>query len=216
MAGNEAQEALAKYNSPLGEALVKLKGLVRESGPESWSDVSSTDAAKVKRTYVKGHSAPCFKAVGVLPACPHDILNKILLDNARRTEWNPSYGGTTVVLHTGTFKLYVERQNGALGGRISARDFAEVQTWVEEEGVGIWFCYISVEDPRCPPCPSFTRGTIYPSGFLLETIPDKPGHTRVHYVVHSELAGSIPYFVVSMAIPPEMQRFYTKVPELLS
>jgi hypothetical protein len=60
-----------------------------------------------------------------------------------------------------------------------------------------------IEDARYPPAAGFVRGWNSPgSGWVLEPVPQPGGavHTRVHYLIHTDLKGWIPTMLINSSL----------------
>ena len=189
----------------------------------NWETYSDTGVVCVKKTWKSDNDvAPCYKAVGIIPNCtPDDILSQVILnpdDNCIRV-WNPTHAGYKVICETDRsdlrhVRLFILKQDGGLMAVVSPRDFGQLSAWVKEDD-RIWYMTTSVDDESVnEPNPGYVRGTVWPSGFMLEPVPNSNA-TRVHYTMHADLAGSLPRWIIDWAIPPQMTSFFTLAAQLL-
>ncbi|KAH3745126.1 hypothetical protein Pelo_13493 [Pelomyxa schiedti] len=182
-----------------------------------WEEFSNKGGVCVKKGWKSDNEvAPIFKAVGIIPNCtPEDVLHKVILnpDDAAVKVWNPTHGGNVVICETDRddlrhVRLFINKQDGGVGGLVSPRDFGQLSAWEKDSNGRIWYFSTSVDDDSVnEPLPGYTRGTLWPSGFMLEPVPNANA-TRVHYTMHADLAGSLPRFIIDLAIPPQMCNFF--------
>lgn len=128
----------ARYQPVIDWAFAKIKEDVEESNIAcKWENVRTENGVVLKKCYKPSSvlapappgAAPipdslpaCFKAVGEVALPAKQLFENGILDNSeKRLIWNPNYMGTDLISSSGTFKVYIEKQAGALGGWISAR-----------------------------------------------------------------------------------------------
>ena len=186
------------YKEKLKNAYEILRQDVLELGSsssENWIVQKKESNIVVKKLKKQGISSSCFKTVGEVNATPKAVLENVLLDNSRRKvrfqshpsnlckDWNPTFAEQTIFEtyeeDNHHYRIYQDCQQAALGGLISAREFVECGDWFEDDEGRIWFVYVSYEYDKCPPSQKYVRGTVYPSGYMIEQSKSNPSHATV-------------------------------------
>lgn len=80
---------------------------------------------------------------------------------------------------------------------VSSRDFCFVDQKIYEPDGTIFLPAISVEDARVPPAKPHVRGRLIIAGWILR--PAEGGKTNATYMTTTDLAGSVPGFIQTMA-----------------
>jgi hypothetical protein len=68
-----------------------------------------------------------------------------------------------------------------------------------------------VEDERIPTSSDFVRGFLYLSAWHAVPLKDNPSKCNATYIVHTNIKGSLPVWMVSKGIVGEMAETYAKI-----
>ena len=199
--------------------------LVQYARGDGWTECASRPELSlvISRTPVAGSPLARFRAVGELPFPPDAVL-RTLCDCPRRLQWDGSVHhldvielphGEAAVSRDSSSQLtlpkeylaptrcYLLHSQTRPVGPISARDFVDACA-VDAIGDG---AYVnggaSVPDARFPERSGVVRGWNSPGGgWIVEPLQiDNRGlHTRLSYVVHSDIKGWIPSAVINHAL----------------
>lgn len=195
-----------------------------------WSEASRKPDLHLTifRSDAKGSSYARFKAVCVLPHAPA-VLARFVADNETRMKWDSNIArlethaldpaGAASPLPAGA-KFYLLRCQTHAVGPISARDFVDaVATYALPDGRIVNGGASVVDAARCPERKGTVRGWNTPGGgWVFEPVrvpaaADGIGgervHTRVIYVIHSDLRGWMPSGVVNSALTSTYVAFFT-------
>jgi hypothetical protein len=197
-----------------------------------WSEASRKPDLHltIYRSDAKGSSYARFKAVCVLPHAPA-VLARFVADNEARMKWDSNIARLeTHALAAGDAagtgsppppgaKFYLLRCQTHAVGPISARDFVDaVATYALPDGRLVNGGASVVDAARCPERKGVVRGWNTPGGgWVFEPVrvpatSDGTGarvHTRVVYVIHSDLRGWMPSSVVNAALTSTYVAFFT-------
>jgi hypothetical protein len=179
-----------------------------------------------------GSSYNRFKGVCSLPF-PPSLVWDCLHDNARRHAWDrnihrvastPLAAGPAITPSSPPLRACIVHSQTRNVGIIAGRDFTDLPVFLSfadapaapagpdayaapqgtlvSGGAGI-------EDAQFPPQPGFVRGWNSPgSGWVLEPVAQPSGavHTKVHYLIHTDLKGWIPSALVNASLAVRAQR----------
>eukprot|EP00756_Hemistasia_phaeocysticola_P008647 Hpha_TRINITY_DN14684_c0_g1::TRINITY_DN14684_c0_g1_i1::g.47873::m.47873 len=81
---------------------------------------------------------------------------------------------------------------------VQSRDFCNQRAWRNVDGKEFIIMNKSRPHERCPPAKGFTRGASICSGYLIR--PHGPGASSMTWIAQSDLKGSIPAWLINMAI----------------
>jgi len=98
----------------------------------------------------------------------------------------------------------------ALGGMVAARDFLDFQFARADPDGGYTHAGSAIEIPSIPPKAGIIRGSNYTCGWRMEPVSGNPNATRLHYILRSDLKGSLPQWMVNKAMTGMIFGFFKK------
>jgi len=165
---------------------------------QPWETVKHADGIKVHRTKFSDKPA-AFKVVTRLK----NITEKQWLDSFyfNRRDWDTSIHPNSKVLQRvgNDMQISLDVTKSAAGGLISEREFVCLGVWKWHQDVFVQVG-ASTNFPH-PPTRGIVRGTVYPSGCVLEPVGDEWTFT---YVVHANLNGWMSTSVVEAAMASQL------------
>jgi hypothetical protein len=78
------------------------------------------------------------------------------------------------------------------------------------------FVASSLEDDRIPVTSGFVRGYLHLSAWSATPLKDDPSKCVATYIVHTDLKGSLPVWIVSKGLVGEMIETYSKINKIFS
>lgn len=213
MASNNSHVAAADAGIGL---LIKSATDPRKSADGTeWAAVTKKDDQhlEIYNCSVPGSSFLRFKATCVLPHTPKAV-SEFLQDTQNRLTWdaNVSRLDTTLIEEGPKGKVLILHSQTKAVGPISARDFVDVVA-IRELADG---CFVnggaSVLDGRFPEQKGVVRGwNSAGGGWHFAPTPGQDGsvHCTVTYVIHSDLKGYLPAFVINSALTGNFVTFFT-------
>jgi len=113
------------------------------------------------------------------------------------------------------FEIYRQTHPAALGGLISPRDFAICRSWKIKEDGSIWLACVSVEDEKIPQVNSFVRGDLMIVACSAQPTKEDPSICRAQYLVHTDIKGSLPHWLVNKGVVGEMTDTFNRIQRLI-
>jgi len=202
----------------LKEKYQELDSDAKEEGNQ-WSVARQTDDIVVKQTYKKGKGSeiPCYQCIGNLPFSTKELLEKVILDVEVIKKWSSVDDIYVFEDHQDAeipYDIYRQRHKAVLGGMISPRDFAICRSYkISEDGTLRVVC-VSIQHEKIPETPEYVRGHLYLTAWYATPLPSKPEHCKAHYVVHTNIKGSLPYWMVAKGIVGELADTFPKIIKL--
>ena len=208
--------------------LVGNCGAARSMDGQPWTATLTSAAPQLTVFWapVPGSSNNRFKGVCELPYAPALVWD-CLHDNPRRHHWDrnisrvaslPLAAGPRITPASAPVRACIVHSQTRNVGIISGRDFVDLPVFLALEAAGApagpdaWVAPpgtlvsggAGVEDARFPEQKGFVRGWNSPgSGWVLEPLPQGGSgalHTRVHYLIHTDLKGWIPCALINASL----------------
>jgi len=201
--------------SLMKEHLAILKQDVKEEG-NIWKTTKTGNGFIIRETNKKNIIPTCYKVEGELPIQPIDLLEKILLETASAKKTS-SVESITVIkkgeLENIKYELYRQTHFAVFGGMISARDFIVIRCWefVDDE---LWFTVFSIEDPEFSENPNYVRGYLHQVSWYASW-DSRKSVSKLAHIVHSDIKGSLPGWVVSKGVVGELCQTFPKTLNLI-
>ncbi|ETW00317.1 hypothetical protein H310_07688 [Aphanomyces invadans] len=163
----------------------------------AWSHVKEYDGINISRGVVDDNDWNVIKAVGIV-RCPARILADRLTDpkEMKTFDENTDVCNVLVDVDDRTKVLHVKAKAVF---PTTARDFVVVtakEESIESKNLTIVIASRSVKHDAAPLDPSYVRATTYLSGYVIRST--STSACEVTMLVHMNLGGSLPSFVINM------------------
>jgi len=191
-----------------------------------WVSGHTSPSLTVYHCSVPGSSRLRFKAVGVVPRAPSAVC-RFVGDTAKRLTWDSNIAALEVhplpASETSAGQAFLLHSSTRAVGPISARDFVDAVAVVGPLAPDGRYANggVSVEDDaHFPQRAGFVRGwNSAGGGWLFEPLRAADGrsvHTRIHYVIQTDLRGWLPTLIVNNALTGSYITFFKDLTEALT
>ncbi|KAJ4455013.1 stAR-related lipid transfer protein [Paratrimastix pyriformis] len=178
-----------------------------------WKLLKENEQCRVySRDIPDGTGLPEFRGVGDIDGISPWELGLVMRDYAFRRNWdNTTLQQGMLANPEPDFWLSYNLSAPSLGGMISARDFTDFQFARADSDGGYTHGGSACDFPEVPPLKGIVRGNNSSCGVRMQPIPGAPDKVRLHYVIRSDLRGSLPRWVVNKAMGGVIADFYAKL-----
>ena len=165
-----------------------------------------TDKGKIFRVEVELDTSPAIARRYVTPGSKG--LREKALKKHPVKEFN-------VIEENEKYLIAYEIFNGAMLGIISERDVVSVYGGEDESDIGAYMINCSIEHPDYPPQSKPVRAIKHLGGQLFFPVEGDPNKCIMHAVMHIELGGLLPAFVINALQPNIMLENSTHLKEAI-
>ena len=184
-------EGMPRYAMESNEAYTVFKQLLEETA--GWEPISTG------KTETKGTRRPAPGNLYIIRGetivnCPAAAIFAYLRDLSRKGEYDSMFE-SGYILEAFSDDLEVVYQRYKRQFPASGRDLCLVQRNYKEENGAIYAVAVSTTHPACPGNTGLVRAHLYIGGFAM--LPQDQVRTKVVYITHADLGGSIPTMIVN-------------------
>ncbi|XP_072037432.1 stAR-related lipid transfer protein 5-like [Amphiura filiformis] len=195
---------MADYVQIIEDTRTKLLAIINdEEGWQKCQNVSKILITSKKSSYFQGN---IFKAELEIDA-PFDKVAKTWAPKPRgvREDWDKSVTSSDCLKDINEELMIIRTVTpSAAMGLISSREFIDlIMLRYEEDGETAMTVGLSVEYPGYPEKDTLVRGKNFPCGAIFRKI--DAGRSRMTYIGHTSIEGSVPISLVEAALPSNMK-----------
>ena len=167
----------------------------QETSPDSegWEFYMEKERVRIYKKTRPGYALCMVKGVGLIDCPPEGVL-MVLLDRARKPQWDKMYKEGREVEEI-TPNCSVAHDSFKPVFPTSGRDFCTVSMIDRAPDGTLYVSARSVEHAQCPEVSGVVRGNVILAGFVIA--PALNNQSEVTYLTFADVKGSIPAFVLN-------------------